>query len=115
MAKGGFRPMGGGKPLDAAGYARRDAKRELAEDAPAPAAKRKRLTAKEYLLSVVNDETAEVRDRINCAAALLPYTEARVVPEPVGKKDRATETAKKRATGRFAPPPAPGATPLYAS
>lgn len=59
-----------------------------------------------YGLRVMNDpnESKDRRDRM--AIALLPYTTARV-GEKQGKKDEKAERAKKAASGKYAPAPAP--------
>lgn len=55
---------------------------------------------KEFLMSIVGDECADPRVRIDAAKALLPYTHPKLGEG--GKKEQRNEEAKKVAS-RFAP------------
>lgn len=57
-------------------------------------------TAKEYLLSVVNDESIDKVTRVTAAKALLPYTEKKA-GEKGGKKESQAGRAKQAGAGRF--------------
>ena len=60
---------------------------------------------KEFLLSIVGDECADPRVRIDAAKALLPYTHPRLGEG--GKKDQKQDAAAKVAGGKFAAAPPP--------
>ena len=56
---------------------------------------------KEFLLSIVSDECADPRVRIDAAKALLPYMHPKLGEG--GKKEERANAAKKVAGGKFAP------------
>lgn len=63
--------------------------------------------AEEFLMAVINNAKAGLKDRITCASLLLPYQKPKLAEMSAGKKEQQAETARLRATGRFAPPSAP--------
>lgn len=56
---------------------------------------------KKFLQSVMNDELADPRIRMDAAKALLPFMHQKIGEG--GKKDERLNAAKKVATGKFAP------------
>lgn len=108
MARGGFRP-GAGRPRksgegQAVQAAKAAVKAEKVEAGPdeVPAGN---VTPLAYLLSVVNDLTADDGDRFKAAVAAAPYVHVRAsdLAAAKGKKEVAQESAEKAATGKFAP------------
>jgi hypothetical protein len=65
-------------------------------------------TALEFGMSVVNDPSAEMNDRIRLAIAMLPYQHPKLAEQQGGKKEEAAAAAGRAASGRYATP----ATPL---
>jgi len=61
----------------------------------------------EYAMSVINDPTAEVSDKIRLAVAILPFQNAKAAETAPGKREQAADAAKTAANGRFATPPPP--------
>lgn len=77
---------------------RKDAPIDAMTPAPTPGGK---MSAREYLESVINDIEQDQKSRIQAAVALLPYEEAKIAPK--GKKEGAKDTAKQATTsGKFA-------------
>ena len=62
---------------------------------------RERLTAVQFLESIINDRTIDLVTRVNAAKALLPYQEKK--PGSGGKKEQQKDAAKEAARGKFAP------------
>ena len=59
-----------------------------------------------FLLSVMNDETMEVRHRLSAASSLMPYHHAK--KGEIGKKEREEQKAKELAKeSKFATPKPP--------
>lgn len=69
------------------------------------AARAAKLSPLEYMLAVLNDETAEDARRDRMAQAAAPFVHARA--GEVTKKGGAADKAKQVAAGRFAPGVAP--------
>jgi len=91
MARGGARP-GAGRPR----------KGSLESTKPVPpdikqAARSAKVTPLEYMLAVMNDETAEAARRDRMAMAAAPYVHRRAADEPIGKKER--QLAEAEAAG----------------
>lgn len=96
-----------GDPVATHGYSETG---ERAPDAPigwpfgtkSKAAEPVELSPLDYLLSVIRDEEADRRERIQAASIAAPFVHARLTP--AGKKEEKSAAAKKAAaTGRFAP------------
>lgn len=62
-------------------------------------------TPLEFLLSVMNDDDADPKLRVQAATTAAQYLHTR--RSDGGKKDDTADRAKKAATGRFASSPAP--------
>lgn len=56
-----------------------------------------------YLMSVMNDRTADPYRRDRAAVALAPYFHKKVVDVPLGKKEGQELAAELAAAGKFAP------------
>ena len=108
MARGGYRP-GAGRPV---GTTKKkpivSAKAEKSKPIIAEQeiiSTRKGKTPLEYMLDIVNDETADEARRDRLAIAAAPFVHARAGEG--GKKDERQAAAKKAGTGKFAPVAAP--------
>lgn len=97
MARGGARP-GAGRPKV----------RETAIDIPRDiraAAREAKLTPLEYMLAVMNDESADASRRDRMAQAAAPYVHARAEAVAGGKKAQRQERAEQSAAeGLYAVP-----------
>jgi len=71
---------------------------------PEAAESGKRLTAREYLVELVNDTAADAKLRLDAAKRLIEFEEPK--PAPMGKKEARAEAAKKVGS-KFAPTAAP--------
>ncbi len=105
MARGGARP-GAGRPKGVKARTERPEKPVLSVSADIVAAGRAlKLSPLEYMLAVLNDETAEDARRDRMAQAAAPFVHARA--GEATKKVDAADKAKRVAAGRFAPGAAP--------
>lgn len=66
------------------------------------------LDPKPFLLHVMNDNTIDVRLRVDAAKALMPFMYTKAIES--GKKDAVMQAAKVASTGRFAPSSPPTLT-----
>lgn len=64
-----------------------------------------------FLVSVMNNQSADSRLRIDAAKALMPFVHRKLGEG--GKKDQQAEAAKKASTGRFAVRSAPAKLILF--
>jgi phage terminase small subunit len=67
---------------------------------PAPPAKPSELSPLDYLLSIVRDDEADLKVRMQAAALAAPFVHAK--PAPQGKKDGKADAAKSAGAGKFA-------------
>lgn len=101
MARGGARP-GAGRPK---GLKTPTEDRKSIPADIRSAARAAKLSPLEYMLAVLNDETAEDARRDRMAQAAAPFVHARA--GEATKKGGAADKAKQVAAGRFAPGVAP--------
>jgi hypothetical protein len=101
MAHGGARPGSG--PAKGTKYRPRGTK---AQADAVGSVKPGQLTPLEYMLGVVNDESADEARRDRMAQAAAPYVHAKPGDQPKGKKEERQEAAEQ-AAGRFAVPSGP--------
>jgi phage terminase small subunit len=95
---GGARPgTGGARPNS--GGARPGAGRKKKEPPVIEVAQSE--DPKAFLLSVMNDQEADARMRLDAAKSLMPFMHVKLGEG--GKKDESAARAKKASTGRFAP------------
>lgn len=98
MARGGFRP-GAGRPKSAA-----RASVDVPKDIRA-AAREARMSPLEYMLAVLNDDSADEQRRDRMAIAAAPYVHARAEAVAGGKKAQRQERAEQSAAeGLYAVP-----------
>jgi hypothetical protein len=107
MARGGYRP-GAGRPVGTVTTTRTAKKpavkqKKVAKAVVIPPVQSK--TPREYMLDIVNDETADQARRDRLAIAAAPFVHARAGEG--GKKEERAQAAKKASTGKFAPVAAP--------
>lgn len=99
MARGGYRP-GAGRPRKEAGKAPAMVNEDAAHKP------RKSLGGKtplEYMLSVMNDQSAEDARRDRMAMAAAPYVHGKAADAAPGKKEQKQARAEEAAGGKFAP------------
>jgi hypothetical protein len=103
MARGGARPGSG--PAKGAKYGKRD---EMKPAVVKREARAEGMTPLEYMLDVMNDDSADAARRDRMAQAAAPYVHGRVADTAKGKKEQAQEDAGEIASaGKFAPRSAP--------
>lgn len=103
MARGGYRP-GAGRPVGTvkkARTAKQPATKQKTVVAVSVSAPIHSKTPLEYMLDIVNDETADEARRDRLAIAAAPFIHARAGEG--GKKEERAQAAKKAGTGKFAP------------
>jgi hypothetical protein len=100
MPRGGFRPGAGRKKG-------MNMKALAEERAVSKIAARAGMTPLEYMLSVMNDESADDARRDRMAQAAAPYVHEKPGDSVKGKKEERQEAAKRAATGIYAVPDAP--------
>lgn len=110
MARGGYRP-GAGRPKGAKNVKTIASEPVVARPAVTVAPERRREPI-EYMLDVMNDPNADDARRDRMAIAAAPFCHPRMESVGQGKKEQQVETAKQRATGKFAPPPPPRSSAL---
>lgn len=104
MASGGYRPSAG-RP--------KGAKAPKAKPIKVPsdiktAARKSGMTPLDYMLTVMNDVTAESERRDRMAVSAAPYVHARPSDTAGGKKEQQLAEAEKvTGSGKFATPPPP--------
>ena len=59
-------------------------------------------TALEFAMSVINDPTSDMNDKIRLAIAAMPFQHPKLAERPAGKKDAAVAAAERAGTGRYA-------------
>ena len=113
MARGGYRPGSG--PKKGTKYKTRSSKpqkttpKKKPKDIPVDIqedAEREELTPLEYMLKVMNTETADPNRRDRMAQAAAPFVHRRAEGK-VGKKEVAADQAKSVTGGKFSPGQAP--------
>lgn len=70
-------------------------------------AERENLSPLDYMLSVMNDPSADPARRDRMAQAAAPYVHAKPGDAPKGKKEERQEAANRAAVGKFAVPDGP--------
>lgn len=100
MAKGGYRP-GAGRPKKIKSAA------QPVAVVPVTATLDGALEPLSYMLSVMNDPSAEAERRDRMAIAAAPYRHPRLDRVTQSKKDEAAQDAKSAAVGKFATPSPP--------
>src|SRR5579862_745425 len=107
MPRGGYRP-GAGRPKGSRSFkAGRQEEPAPARDLSERSGQPQHQSPLDYMLGVMNDQTADDATRDRMAIAAAPYVHGRAGGGPgkkEGKADRATQAGK---TGRFATPPTP--------
>ena len=102
MARGGAR-VGAGRPTKAARATKIDVPKDVSR-----AARQSGLSPLDYMLTVMNDDTAEDARRDRMAVAAAPFVHAKAEAVEPGKKAQRQASAEKAASeGRFATPSAP--------
>jgi len=104
MASGGYRP-GAGRPKGA--KAPKAKAIQVAKDV-GKAARKSGLKPLDYMLFVMNDETADAERRDRMAIAAAPYVHSKAADKAPGKLEQRQESAVEASSaGKYATPPPP--------
>lgn len=102
MASGGYRP-GAGRPKGAKAPKAKTIKVVVGE-----AARKSGMKPLDYMLIVMNDETADAERRDRMAIAAAPYVHSKAADKATGKLEQRQESAKEASsTGKYATPAPP--------
>ena len=93
MARGGLRLGAGRKKRDSDAPATAPEKSNPKSNGNQTAAKSKRLSPLDYMLSVINDPEVDDGRRDRMAIAAAPYVHARAADAKLGKKEEAEQAA----------------------
>ncbi len=109
MARGGYRP-GAGRPIGTTKQkpivsAKAEKSKPIIAEQENISTRKGSKTPLEYMLDIVNDETADEARRDRLAIAAAPFVHARAGEG--GKKDERQAAAKKASSGKFSPVAAP--------
>ena len=113
MARGGYRPGAGrpkgakNKPKTAKRLPKNDPKTAILSDPETPDEEKKAIvsgekTPLEYMLEIMNDDSADTDRRDKMAGMAAPYVHARAGTGP-GKKQEKQDRARSAGKGRFSP------------
>src|SRR6266550_5538094 len=104
MARGGYRP-GAGRPKGARSVKAAPKLRSVRKTAGPPrmAALKGRKSPRNYMLDVMNDDTANESRRDRMAIAAAPFMHSRKADDRLGKKDAQQAAADEAGSGRLAP------------